>query len=449
MKLFRCLLPVVAGCLLSANTLSAQAFSGIEGIEISTDEERDPQAVEEFLANKRAILVEDKGGCLSISGDVRFEWQYKHEKHDGQKLRGKGSEAMTADNARWFGSHEYDVEVNLYFDYTTECTWAKIHLDYDNDAGAIKCCNKAANSKADPNEFSTLRTSSDPDLDICESGTCNKFCLEQAYFGFNILEDGCCRLDVEIGRRRLYHAFDSRLQFNNRFDGVLVKYANCYECVGDFYVHGAWFIVDEVTNHFGYAIELGVLDLMECGLDVRYSFIHWKHDGDHRHSSVENFCEYKYKYQNSQISFAYNVDSECLCLDTTIYGGFIYNHAARKIEETNYKKENMAFYVGVTFGDVYCEGDWSVDINYQWVQAQAIADCDNSGIGRGNAYKVCFASHTAYGNGNYHGFLVEGAYAVTDNITLSAEYEWSEALKKAIGGEHRFYKFELELIYAF
>lgn len=444
MKLFRCLLPLLAGCALSANTLSAQAFAGIEGDLISQDQERDTQAVEEFLANKRAILVEDKGGCLSISGDVRFEWQYKHEKHNGLKIRGDGSEAQMDGNRRWFGSHEFDVEVNLYFDYTTECTWAKIQLDYDNDAGAIKCCNAIANTKA--NSIAPEYTGED---DICESGTCNKFCVEQAYFGFNILEDGCCRLDIEVGRRRLYHVFESRLQFNNRFDGILGKYSNCYECVGDFYVYGGWFIVDEVVNHFGYVAEFGVLDLMDCGLDLRYSFIHWKHDGDHRSAASADFCEDKYRYQNSQLSFAYHLDCECICLDTTIYGGIIYNHAARKKDYTNNKKKNIAWYLGASVGDVYCEGDWSIDVNYQWVEAQAIPDCDNSGIGRGNAPKACFVSDTAFGNGNYHGFLVEGAYALTDNITLVSEFEWSKELDDNIGGIHKFYKFELELIYAF
>lgn len=455
MKLFRYILPVITSCLFSTGMLLADPYPGVEDSNFDANEERDVDAVQKFLANKRAILVEDKGGCLSISGDVRFEWQYKHEKHEGLHLVGKDSRLQMVDDRVWWGNNGFDVEVNLYFDYTTECTWARVAIEFDNDAGVSKCCNAIGKSKADPISDAGVRL--DPSEDICESGTCSKICVEQAYFGYNVLSDGCCRLDVEIGRRAFYHVFHSRLMFNNRFDGVLAKYSNSFECVGDFYVYGGFFILDEVVDWYGYVFELGMLDIRCCGLDLRYSFIDYRNKGSDREGlrDRDNYCHRKYEYRNSQISFVYHVDSDCWCIDTSLYGGFIYNHAARRREQSDNDKENMAFYVGLKLGSIRCEGDWSVDANYQWVQAQAIQECDNGGIGRGNAAHVCWVSDPAFGKGNYHGFLIEGVYALTDNIKIVAEFEWSEELNEKIGastggsGRHKFYKSELEFIYAF
>ena len=55
----------------------------------------------------------------------------------------------------------------------------------------------------------------------------------------------------------------------------------------------------------------------------------------------------------------------------------------RKISLTNGKRANAGGYAGFTLGELKKKNDWSLDINYQVVQAQAVPDYDSSGIGLG------------------------------------------------------------------
>lgn len=451
MKQLRYILPVLITCLLASGALSADPFPGILGDDFDANEERDARAVEEFLASKRAILVADKGGSLSIGGEVRFEWQYKEEAHNNKNYIGTSSRLRTEKDFTLWGNHNFDVEVNLYFDYSTECTWARVKIEFDNDAGVSKCNNIFSKSKLDE-KVDVTNVVDGLERDINASGTCGKLCVEQAYFGFNVFDDGCSRLDIEIGRRALSNVFESRLQFGNRFDGVLAKYSNTYENVGDYYIYGGVFVIDEVVDWYGGAVEFGLLDMMCTGLDLRYSFINYRNRTSSREGvyNPNSYFHRSYEFRNSQISFVYNVSNECWSVQNTkIYGGVIYNHAARKREASGFKRENVAFYLGARLGKVKCEGDWSIDFNYQWVQAQAIQECDNNGVGRGNAAHVSWISDRAFGKGNYHGGLIEGVYAISNNISIVGEVEYAEEIKRSIGQKLHFFKSEIELIYAF
>ena len=94
------------------------------------------------------------------------------------------------------------------------------------------------------------------------------------------------------------------------------------------------------------------------------------------------------------------------------------------------------------------EGDWSVEIQYQYVQAQAIPEGDVSGIGRGNVLDESFTTCSRRGEGNYKGWRFESLYAITDNLIIDTIYEFSNAANKQIGGPHEYEKFEVETIYA-
>lgn len=445
MKLFRYFLPLVAACLTATS-----AF----GHEDGATTERDTQAMQQFMRAKRSMSLDDLGGKLAISGDIRFEWQNIREKINNGRVRGSGSGENTlrpgeaAPGFARFGSNEYDIEFNLYFDYTAENSWATVQLQFDNDMGTAKCCDYAATIEPEgPTENDDARYK-------CESGFSDNICLKRAYFGYNIFEDGCSRLDIEVGRRNFYHVFDSRVQFENRFDGILVRYANSFECVGDFYANGGVFVTDSVIDNYGWIIELGFMDIMDWGLDVKYSYVDWDFGGVDRNGSLssESRCHRMFESRNSQLSAAWHWHPECFCSEVTIYGAFVHNHAAKRRPETNDKKENNAWYLGVMLGKVKKQGDWAIDINYQLVEAQAIMDCDISGIGRGNVLNQCFVDGTpsseARGNGNYKGFLVETMYALTDNIVINAEFEWSDEENSSIGGTHDYRKFELEFVYA-
>jgi len=100
-------------------------------------------------------------------------------------------------------------------------------------------------------------------------------------------------------------------------------------------------------------------------------------------------------------------------------------------------------------GEVLKEGDWSFEIQYQYVQAFSIPDKDVSGIGRGNVHKDSITGPAARGNTNYKGWRFEGLCAITDDLTVDSILEFSQDVDPSIGGSHHYSKFEIETIYAF
>jgi hypothetical protein len=125
------------------------------------------------------------------------------------------------------------------------------------------------------------------------------------------------------------------------------------------------------------------------------------------------------------------------------------------------KKENLGWYAGATIGLVKKAGDWAIDANYQWVQAQAVAQSDSSGIGRGNAASSGFytvnqngsgaftTQSNAFGSNNFKGFQVEALYAFTDNLTVQQIFQMSWTLNRNIGPNGDYKLYEAEFIYAF
>ena len=53
------------------------------------------------------------------------------------------------------------------------------------------------------------------------------------------------------------------------------------------------------------------------------------------------------------------------------------------------------------------------------------------------------------GNTNFIGYRFEFLYAITDNLSIDAIYEFSNEEDRRIGGRHHYNDFELEAIYAF
>jgi len=443
MKNLRVLFITAIACVMSMSAFASE-FS-------SRDEmnERDFEAVYDFIRTKRQIPLADKVNDLMISGDIRFEWENLREKHNGARLRGKNAPTYPElfHGAR-IPDNQFDVEFNLMFDYKGNCTWAVAHLEFDNNAGIDinrrGCCGTFYDG-CDDCVYKTGVLDGDP-VGCHGSGFCDNLCLRKAYFGWNIFEECGCRLDVEIGRRHFYDVFDSRIQFRSRFDGVLFRYSNCFQCVGDFYVNLGGFVIDENSNHWGWVAEVGLLNICDYGIDIKYSFIDWTKKG-------ENRWGYKrprgMEFRNSQLLMAYNFDPELLCTKAKIYGAVLWNHDARKWANLNNKKKNFAWYVGFLVGEVCREGDWHIDINYQDVEFAAIPCCDVVGIGRGNVRDIPNTVSASAGYTNYKGWRIEGLYALTDNLAINPSWEYSREEDSSIGGKHRFSKFELQFIYAF
>ena len=451
--------------MIAAASFSATAVIAECDCEVSnlTDEldERDFEALIEYVNSKRTITLQEKACNLSISGDIRAEWQHIREKQDGDRRRGGGATdcsgvdpAGRSGGAR-IGNNDFDVEFNLYFDYKCDRTWGVAQLQFDNSMG-IKGSNKISptqgNAQANA-EGVCKRTAAES---LQGSGTCDSLCLRRAYWGYNVCADGCSRFDIEVGRRRLYDVFDSRVQFQSFFDGVLLRYATQVDCCADAYINFGAFVVDERSNHFGWVIEGGLLNLCDSGFDVKYSFIDWKKDGHNRFSnSVQTVRKSKgSRFQVHQLTGAYHLEPEVLCMPAKLYGAVLWNSAAEKGQARfNNKRENAAWYLGFLVGEVCREGDWALDINYQYVEAQAVPNEDVGGIGRGNVlnenpYQTDVAANCR-GNANYQGVHIEGLYAITDNLSVDATFEYARSAEKSIGGPLNYSKWKVATIYAF
>jgi len=428
--------------------------------------ERDFEALRQYLKSKRE--EEEKKGAkipVLLSGDVRFEYRNLHEKEEGHRLRG-GRHANKCIAGHRIGlpisNNDFDVEANLRLDYKGKCSWAVVHIQYDNSAGV---------------DDGDIDCPFDP-IGYHGSGICDDLCLKKAFWGMHLYEDGCERFDIELGRRNLYNLFDSRVQFLSRFDGVALKYNNCWDCLGDFYWYAAGFVVDERVNHFAWITEVGLLNIAKAGFDIKYSIIDWQKFGRNRCHACN---PQGFKFLNSQVTLGYNFKPEFLGVKARAFGAFVYNHKGQRMHYINFhpknkvcrtasdaivskgchektpkhlhKKtahdQNKAWYVGVLLGEVRKRGDWSFEARYEWVQAFSIPDNDLSGIGRGNTLDDQITAVGARGNTNYKGWKFEGLYAITDELSVDTIFEYSQQLNKTIGGTHHYSKLEVETIFAF
>lgn len=458
MKLLKYLLSLVflAGCCLSTQVFADEQDGTRFDEELN---ERDFAALRDFLKAKRALDVDEHCSNLTISGDVRSEYRHINESCCGERLR--GGDATDVTGRKPVSQNDFDIEFNLYFNYVYERTWAIAHVRYDNSAGVDDNGHSCVDNDFEDNEACNIcckekarRCEGDPE-GYHGSGACDDLCLKKAYMGYNFYESECSRFDVELGRRgNLYNVFDSNIQFLSRFDGILLKYDTSCECFADMYLHTAGFVVDERVNHFAWIAEVGFLDIFDSDVDFKYSFIDWEKHGKNRCFARD---PKGFRFLNSQFTLAYNMNPKLIGVPVKLYGAFLINHAANKIFEDDRDdglpghrtRANIGWYVGVLFGKVREEGDWALEIQYQYVGAQAMPDDDAGGICRGNVLDESFTTCSRRGNTNYKGFKIEGLYAVTDNITLDSIIEWSRAANKHIGGSHNYSKFELEAIYAF
>lgn len=393
--------------------------------DVQFDEKRDPEAddmeaLRRWIRDKRLVTVKEIGGDLSLSGEVRTEFQDTTEVRNGIRQRGQGG-VLDKPQYAW------DIEVNIMIDYRTDRTWAAIKVEFDNDMGQ-------------------------------RSGTINKIRLEKGYLGGRIVAGDTLTIDAELGRRFLFNVFDSKVEFGSIFDGVLFRFNKAWPSIGDFYFNPGALLVDDKVNHYAYVAELGGLRIANIGLNLKYSIIDWFKPYANRLNDL------RYKYLVSQFLTSYQFYPEWIGKKLIkFYGAGLTNHLAAGVEQTNGERENWAWYAGISIGLVKKQYDWAVDFNYQWVQAQAVPDFDSSGIGRGNGAGVGFytiagdgdptkgaTTHlTAVGGTNFKGFELEALYAFTDNLTVQQSFKYSTTLNKNIGPNLRYKQYELEFIYAF
>ncbi len=459
--------------------------------------QRDDQPVREFVESKENIDIKEKAQNLEISGDVRFEWRRIEEKgivlivdpydcssfHESdyssfhQQYRSFRGGHRVDNEGIPLSHHDFDVEFNIKFKYDFDRAWAMAHLQFDNPAGIRarrECFGEypVFNRRGDEVERQLER---DIRFALKGSGEANLITLKRAYIGYNVWADGKKRFDIEVGRRKLDDIFDSEIQFTSRFDGILFKYASELKNFSDWYGDFGVFLIDERVNHFGYIMEVGLINIKDWGLDLRYSFIDWKKRGTNR-CFIRN--PLGTQFQNSQFTITYTFFPLSDKLPFEFYSGFLINHAAKRKVFTHRLKKNLGWYAGLYIGNVDKKGDWAIDIEYIGVQAQAVPEFDVGSIGRGNILNTLLTDivnerfvqsgvsinpeelsdipssgiigyFPRGGNTNFIGWRFEFLYAITDNLSLDFIYEFSNEEDRHIGGRHYYADAEIEVIYAF
>lgn len=388
--------------------------------------EEDIQALRDWINSKRMITVRELGGQLSISGEVRTEFQASSATLKGDSEFGRGTDRP---------SEGYDVEFNLGIDYRTDNTWAAARIKFDNDAGIV--------------------------VEHFGSGSNHKIKVDKAYFGYRLIDGDRHTMDIEVGRKGMFLVFDSKLQFVSNFDGVSFKDSYAIDKVGDFYYQLAAFLVNEKKDQAAYATELGVLNVANTGFYTKYSLVDWA-TKELRHIPEE------FHFIVSQLLLGYKFIPQPWDKVVNFYFAGLYNHRARRLGISDHKRANYGGYVGFSIGQIKKAGDWTFEANYQVLAAQCVPAFDVSGVGIGTRRNHSFYYHLedgkakrnhpnhdpkdknrAEGNVNYRGYKLVFQYMLTNNLNLFQEWSQSITLDNSIGPFRRFKQYEVELIYAF
>lgn len=395
---------------------------------------KDMDALRRWLQDKRLVTMREIGGDLSLSGEVRTEFQATTEIRNGEEVRGGG---------RPRPMFAWDVEFNLMLDYRADRTWASIKIEYDNDMGV-------------------------------RSGTANKIKLEKAFLGARLVAGDTFTMDAEIGRRYLSNVFESKIEFASIFDGALVRFNKAAPSVAEFMAQLGAFVINDRTNHYGFIAEIGGLQIANTGLNLKYSITDWDRPGGETESgntAIETqLTDLRFRYLVSQFLASYQFHPGWIGKKLIkFYSAALVNHLALAdplatvdLFGQPYGKQNWGWYAGVSIGKLKKKYDWAVDGNFQWVQAQAVPGFDCSGIARGNAGGVGLytkkndgsggriaSRKEAVGSTNFYGFSLEGGYLFTDNMTLNPSFQATWTLDHDIGPNIMYKQFELEFIYAF
>lgn len=405
---------------------SAEGFSSVGEFGPEDEDLVDPRVLRDFIESRGLIECRQKCGTLTIAGDARARWLAAGERVNGIKQRGAGTN--TAIN-------RFKSEFNLFMDYVDAKSWVSTKLKW------------------------TV-------FDGIDGGSSTKPELDRAFIGYDIYEKGEEDFYIELGRSRLDYMFESRVEFSSFFDGIHLFYTDEWPSIGTFAIHGGPFIIDSFTNHYAWVLETWIADWADTGLVFKYSFIDWR-----RHSPTLNYGNIKdrsgktlvsnnprYRFLVSQMLFGYQREI-CFagCKTLYLYSAVLANHGAKRSFTSNNKYANKAWYAGFTLGKLCKACDWSLDINYQYVQAQAVPEFDLSGIGHGNAANTLLSDAIlqglnpglARGFTNFKGWQISLLYALTDTLSLRTKAEWSTPIDTSIGGTFFYKGFEMSAIYAF
>ncbi len=421
MKLDRLLRSLVLFCV-PGLVLSSLSASTIDNAGDSI-EQKDVNAVREWINTKRQVTVKELGGALSVSGEVRTEFQSSTEVKNSKKQLGHGGAILK--DGHPLPQNTFDIEVNLMLDYRTDRSWGAIKLEFDNNAGII-------------------------------SGTLDRLKLERAYWGVRAIDGDTYSFDIEAGRRRMSSIVDSKLEFNNFFDGLWFRYDQGYDPIGDLYLHAGVFVINENKNQFAYLGELGILNIAGTGFYTKYSLIDW--NTKDQQNPIQNL---RYDFVVSQLLIGYKFLPSRLKKIVQIYMAGLINANAHRTKLTRHQRANWGAYAGFSIGELKKKGDWALDVNYQLLAAQCVPDFDVQGIGLGNSNNSGFfttdirgggaetSSKNVGGNVNYRGIQMTLDYLLTNQLNFQQSWQQAVTLDHSFGPFRRYKQYEIEFIYGF
>lgn len=392
------------------------------------DEYIDLRVMRDFIESRGLIQCRQKSGQLVIAADVRATWEVQGEEANG--INQRGLNAATGVKAQ----NIFKSEVNLFLDYTTGNSWVTTKLRWVNFDGK-------------------------------DGGTPTKVDMQRAFLGYDIWHEGKNDFYIELGRSRFNYIYESRIEFTSTFDGIHFFLTGLWQDVGQFTIHGGPFIVDATTNHYGWIVEGQVLRIGGTGFSAKYNIVDWGRNAPtFDYGNLANSGKTlvrnnpRYRFLVSQWLLAYEREL-CFphCKQLYVYGAFLRNHDAQATPTTDGKRLNNAWYAGFTLGKLCKAYDWSVDLNYQSVQALAIPEFDLAGIGHGNAANTLISDaillgldpSLAVGFTNYKGWQMSVLYAMTDTLSLRLVGEYTTPRNQSVGGDFRYKSFQMSAIYAF
>jgi len=423
------------GLIAAVDNLGPTAAGYLSEGDFGPDDEQfiDRHVLRDFVESKGLIECRQKSGLLTIAGDARARWVRASERaYDPENNIVKDVRGFNG-TAKGVALNRFKSEINLFFDYVAPNSWVSTKLKWSNYDGK-------------------------------DGGTATKVDLDRAFLGYDVYRTDCSDFYVEVGRSKLDFMFESRVEFTSVFDGLHLYYTTCIPRVCTFIVHGGPFLIDGYTDHFVWVMEAFFKELADTPWSVKYSIIDWHRvaptiDYGNLKTSGESLVgkNPRYRFVVSQMILGYQRPIDIFhCKTFYAYAAVLANTAAKKSFTTNYRYLNKAWYAGFTLGKLCKACDWSLDINYQAVQAQAVPEFDLSGIGHGNGQNTLFSDAilqgfdhgSAQGFTNYKGWCASFLFAMTDSLSLRTIAQEARPYNRSIGGDFHYKSFEMSFIYA-
>jgi hypothetical protein len=384
------------------------------------------------------VKMKPLGGAILLQGDVRMRYKVFQIKDGSQNLVG-GTTGLANDR--------FISEFNLYVSYRMRNFYARTQFGFTNNMGSM-------------------------------GGGVLNLNMKRAYIGANMIKYGPTIIGVELGRRGFSEMLESKVQYDSTMNGASVFFTSEVPKFFEINMRIIANIVDFTTSHYAYFGDISFYNISEFGFYVKYTYSDWRKKGETRifNGSREpvvfggvskEINNPRYQFQISQFTMGYMTREKILGALWRLYGACLVNHAAKKRSLTQLRKENFAAYMGATYGNAVKTGEFSFDLNFQYVEAQSLPDFDAAGIGTGNPRSNVFygpaknditgaelapeqiTALNANGQTNFKGVSLSFGYILTKNTFWQINAQYSKRLDSQIGPQRIFKQIDTSLIYSF